>query len=171
MIGIVSYGAYVPIYRLKRDEIGRAWSRGSGGGERSVANFDEDSATMAVEAVIDCLKGFERETVDGLYFASTTPPYREKQTASLVAQACDLRRHMFAADFSDSIRAGTTAIRAAFDAVKSGSAKRVVVAAADMRSAQPQSGNEQEFGDGAGALMIGRENVICEIEEIYTHVD
>lgn len=171
MIGIVSYGAYVPIYRLKRDEIGRAWSRGSGGGERSVANFDEDSATMAVEAVIDCLKGFERETVDGLYFASTTPPYKEKQTASLVAQACDLRRHMFAADFGDSIRSGTMAVRAAFDAVKSGSAKRVVVAAADMRSAQPQSGNEQEFGDGAGALMIGRENVICEIEEIFTHTD
>ena len=171
MIGIVSYGAYVPIYRLKRDEIGRAWSRGSGGGERSVANFDEDSATMAVEAVIDCLKGFERETVDGLYFASTTPPYREKQTASLVAQACDLRRHLFAADFSDSIRAGTTALRAACDAVKSGSAKRVVVAAADCRLAQPQSGNEQEFGDGSAALLIGREGVICEIEEIYTHAD
>ncbi|MFA5055838.1 MAG: hydroxymethylglutaryl-CoA synthase [Dehalococcoidia bacterium] len=171
MIGIVSYGAYVPIYRLKRDEIGRAWSRGSGGGERSVANYDEDSATMAVEAVIDCLKGFERETVDGLYFASTTPPYKEKQTASLVAQACDLRRHMFAADFSDSVRSGTMALRAAHDAVKSGSAKHVVVAAADMRSAQPQSGNEQEFGDGSAALLIGRENVICEIEEIFTHTD
>ncbi len=83
--GIVSYGAYIPIYRLKRDEIARAWSRGSMGGERAVANYDEDSVTMAVEAVIDCLKDSDRQVVDGLYFASTTPPYREKQSASLIA--------------------------------------------------------------------------------------
>jgi hydroxymethylglutaryl-CoA synthase len=101
MAGIVSYGAYIPIYRLKRDEMGRAWSRGSGGGERAVANFDEDSATMAVEAVIDCLGDSDRDNVDGLYFASTTPPYREKQTASLVALAADLRRQLFTADLTD----------------------------------------------------------------------
>ncbi|MEA1958858.1 MAG: hydroxymethylglutaryl-CoA synthase [Chloroflexota bacterium] len=171
MTGIVSYGAYIPIYRLKREEIARAWSRGSGGGERSVANFDEDSATMAVEAIIDCLGDIDRETVDGLYFASTTPPYKEKQTASLVAQACDLRRKIFAADFSDSVRSGTMALRAALDAVKSGSASKVMVAAADCRLGQPQSGFEQDYGDGSAALLIGDENVICEIEDVYTHTD
>ena len=122
MTGIVSYGAYIPIYRLKRDEMARAWSRGSVGGERAVANFDEDSATMAVEAVIDCLKGTDRQSVDGLYFATTTPPYREKQSASLIAQATDLRRQLFTADFADSLRSGTMALRAALDAVSSGSA-------------------------------------------------
>ena len=44
MAGIISFGAYVPLYRLNREEISRAW----GGrvilpGERAVANFDEDS--------------------------------------------------------------------------------------------------------------------------------
>jgi len=136
-----------------------------------VVNFDEDSATMAVESIIDCLGDIDRETVDGLYFASTTPPYKEKQTASLIAQACDMRRKMFAADFSDSVRSGTMALRAALDAVKSGSAKKVMVAAADCRLGQPQSGFEQDYGDGSAALLIGDENVICEIEEVYTHTD
>jgi len=171
MAGIVSYGAYIPIYRLKRDEMGRAWSRSSSGGERSVANFDEDSATMAVEAVVDCLSDSDRDKVDGLYFASTTPPYREKQTASMVALAADLRRHLFTADFTDSLRSGTMALRSAIDAVNSGSAKQVMVAATDCRKGQPQSNYEQDFGDGAAALLIGDTDVICEIEATYSHSD
>ena len=102
MAGIVSYGAYIPIYRLSRDEIARAWGGGGRGGEKAVANWDEDSLTMGVEAVIDCLNNMNRELVDGLYFASTTPPYREKQSASIMAAAADLRRELVTADFTDS---------------------------------------------------------------------
>ncbi|MBW1803450.1 MAG: hydroxymethylglutaryl-CoA synthase, partial [Deltaproteobacteria bacterium] len=40
--GIVSYGAYVPIYRFSRAEIVRVWGSGFGKGEKSVANCDED---------------------------------------------------------------------------------------------------------------------------------
>lgn len=72
MSGIISYGAYIPLWRLNRDAIGAAWGRPSLGGERSVANNDEDTVTMAVEAVLDCLVGIDRNSVDGLYFASTT---------------------------------------------------------------------------------------------------
>lgn len=171
MTGIVSYGAYIPSYRLKRDEMARAWGRGASGGERSVANFDEDSVTMALEAVADCLRDIERHSVEGLYFASTTPPYREKQSASLVSLAADLRRQIFTADFTDSLRSGTMALRAAIDAVNAGSAKRVMVAAADCRLGQPQSAYEQDFGDGAAALLIGDEDVICEVEGSYSHSD
>jgi len=171
MTGIVSYGAYIPLYRLSRDEIARAWGQGSSGGEKAVANFDEDSATMAVEAVIDCLDDIDRQTIDGLYFASTTAPYKEKQSAALVALAADLRRQVFAADFTDSLRSGTIALRAAVDAVNGGSAAKVMIVAADCRLGVPQSGHEQNFGDGAAALLIGDENVACEIEGSYSHAD
>ena len=57
MMGITAYGAYIPVFRLSRDLMAKAWGRGSIGGERSIANNDEDSATMAVEAVFDCLQG------------------------------------------------------------------------------------------------------------------
>ena len=73
MVGIAAYGAYVPRFRLGAGTSG--WNMGS---ERSVANFDEDSVTMAVAAGLDCLRGRDRQSVDGLIFATTTPYLRRK---------------------------------------------------------------------------------------------
>lgn len=155
MAGIISYGAYIPLWRLSRDAIAEAWGSASIGGERSVANNDEDTITMAVEAAVDCLNGIERENVDGLYFASTTSPYKEKECSTLVAAAADLKPEIITADYGNSLRAGTAALRAALDAVASGSAKSVLVTASDCRIGYPRSSYEQSFGDAAAALLIG----------------
>lgn len=155
MAGILSCGAYIPLWRLPRDAIAAAWGSASSGGERSVANNDEDSLTMATEAAIDCLACADRDKVDGLYFASTTSPYREKECSTLVAAALDLRTDIITADFGNSLRAGTAALKAAFDAVASGSAGQVLVTAADCRMGYPRSNHEQAFGDGAAALLVG----------------
>ena len=154
MSGIISYGAYIPLWRLNRDTIAAAWGRRSLGGERSVANHDEDTVTMAVEAVFDCLVGVERDSVDGLYFASSTEPFQEKQCSALVAAASDLKSEIITADYSNGLRAGTTALRTALDAVNSGSAQSIVVTAADCRLAYPGSDYEQSFGDAAVALLV-----------------
>jgi len=132
-----------------------------------VANCDEDSLTMGVSAGMDCLRGFDRGTVDGIYFASTTAPYREKQTASIIAAALDLRRDAFTADFADSLGAGADALRSALDAVNAGSARNVLVVASDCRLPAPNSNFETLLGDGAAALLVGRENVIADIEARY----
>lgn len=168
MVGITSYGAYIPVYRLSHDTIGKAWGKAGGRGEKAVANWDEDSLTMGVEACIDCLNGLDRQLVDGLYFASTTPVYVEKQTASILAAAVDLPRELFAADFTNSVRAGTCAMRAALDAVSAGSAKEVMVVASDCRPAEPRSGFETLFGDGAAAFLIGDSDVAVSIDGSYT---
>ena len=58
-IGIKSYAAYVPRLRMDRASIAaaHAWAmpalRSLGKGERSFCSWDEDSITMAVEAVRD----------------------------------------------------------------------------------------------------------------------
>ena len=85
MVGIVSFGAYIPFSRL-----GEGTSGWEGRSERSVASFDEDSLTMAVAAAIDCLDGIDRRMIDRLYFASTTAPYKEKMAATTIAEASDL---------------------------------------------------------------------------------
>ena len=92
MVGISSYGVYVPFHRLERAEIAQFWGGFKVPGEKAVANFDEDAVTMAVESCRDCLKGFSAARVDGLYFASTTFPYAEKQSAALVAAVLDLQK-------------------------------------------------------------------------------
>ena len=166
MAGIVSYGAYIPIYRLSRAILGQVWG-GGGKGEKAICNSDEDSITMAVEAGTDCLKGIERRSVDALYFATTTSPFKEKQSASIIAAALDLREDIVAADFANSLRSGTIALRAALDAVKAGSAKKVLVLVADCRVPAPNSAFEPLFGDGAAAFLIGQDGLAAEIEGSY----
>jgi len=171
MVGIVSYGAYIPIYRLSRDLPWLTWGGLPVGGERSVANFDEDSITMAVEAGNNCLQGFNREEIDGLFLASTTTPYKEKQCAGLVAEALDLKRNIRTADFTNSIRSATIALRAAMDAIAAGSAKKVLVVAADCRMGMPSTEYEQAFGDGAAALLLSKTGLIATIDGCHTHYD
>jgi 3-hydroxy-3-methylglutaryl CoA synthase len=167
MVGITSFHAYVPAYRLSREEIARVWGTRSFGGERSVAKYDEDSLTMAVAATIGCTRR-QGYRADGLFFASTTSPYKEKQAATLLAAAADLPREIRTADFTDSLRAGTTAINAAVDAVKSGGAETIIVAAADCRMAEGKSPFEQWFGEGAAAIVIGKENVLASVVGTYS---
>ncbi|MDY6844521.1 MAG: OB-fold domain-containing protein [Thermodesulfobacteriota bacterium] len=159
MVGIVSYGAYLPLYRLNRGLI-RPYLRG----EKTVANFDEDSITMAATAAMNCLDGADPTAIDGLYFATTTSPYVEKQVATLLSAAAGLRKDIFTADCASSLKAGTGAIKMAADAVKAGSAKQVLVTAADCRLGGPYSDFESNCGDGAGAVIIGDKNVVANIE-------
>ena len=133
-----------------------------------MANFDEDSVSMAVAAAIDCLNGREREEIDGLLFATTTPPYAEKQCASIIATALDLRRDIFTADITDVLRAGTTALKSALDSVAAGSAKNVLVVASDNRQGPPKSEAERNSGDGAVAFIISEDAVIAEQAGSYT---
>ena len=163
MAGISAFGAYVPRYRLGPET--QDWGSA---GQRSVANFDEDSVTMAVAAGIDCLSGHDRQEIDGLLFATTTPPYAEKQCASIIATALDLRRDIFTADITDVLRAGTTALKSALDSVAAGSAKKVLVVASDNRQGAPKGDAERNSGDGAVAFIISGEDLIAEQAGFYT---
>jgi hydroxymethylglutaryl-CoA synthase len=176
MVGITGYSVYVPRLRLDRTLIARAWGTPQPGGEIAVANYDEDSLTMAVEAGLQCLPDGKIAAVDGVYFASTTSPYREKQVASLVATACDLPRRTQTADFAGSVRAGLTALLAAVNAVAAGARSHVLVTAADTRLAPPESEIEGLLGDAAAAACVGRDGAVAEVVEVasvseeFTHL-
>lgn len=171
MAGIVAYGAYVPRYRLNRKTISQAigWlSPAAMPGEKAVANYDEDSLTMGVAAGVGCLAGLERDKVDGLYFATTTAPYREKESAAVMATALDLRPDIRTADLTDTLKAGTSALLAAADAVAAGSSGSVLVCSADVRLGKPGGAQEMLFGDGGAAMLIGNSGVIASLEGSYS---
>ena len=163
MVGIAAFGAYIPRYRLGASTDG--WGSRA---ERSVANFDEDSVTMAVAAGLDCLAGRDRQDIDGLLFATTTPPYAEKGCASIIATALDLRRDIFTADITDVLRAGTSALKQALDSVAAGSARHVLVIASDNRQGAPKGEAERSYGDGAAAFIVSGDEVIAELEGSYS---
>lgn len=167
MVGICSYGAYVPLYRLAREAM---VLEGKGGaGEKAVCGADEDCLTMAIDAILDCVKGVDRTSLDGLFVASTSAPFAEKQLAAAAASALDFRDNIMSADFGSSLRGGTSALKLAADAVKAGSVKKVVVSAADCRLGTPLSAFESNSGDGAAALVIGDNGVAASLEAYYSH--
>jgi hydroxymethylglutaryl-CoA synthase len=153
MTGIAAYGAYVPITRLPLSlSAGRPAKEGAP--ERAVADYDEDAVTMAVTAAVDCLAGLARDSVDAVYFASTTYPLREKQGAALIAKALDLRRDVLTQDHAGSLRAGTAALESALHAVAAGALSSVLVVASDRRLGAPRGALESKLGDGAVALLV-----------------
>jgi 3-hydroxy-3-methylglutaryl CoA synthase len=172
MAGITSYGAYIPLQRISRKVISTAtgWSTSAARvpGEKAVANYDEDSLTMAVTAAIDCMDKGDRGKIDSVYFATTTPPYRERESAGIIATALDLRPDIRTADFADSIKAGTGALLAAIDAVKSGSDGTAMVCASDCRLGKAGGPQEVMFGEGAAAMLVGNDNVIASLEGFYS---
>ena len=89
MNGIITYGAYIPYYRLKKETSSQAFGKAAGKGEKAVAYCDEDSITMAVAAAMDAMKGVAPASVAGVLFASATAPYQEKMNAAEVAAALD----------------------------------------------------------------------------------
>jgi 3-hydroxy-3-methylglutaryl CoA synthase len=172
MAGIVSYGGYIPFHRIPRDVIAKAWAggreRGPVRGEKAVRNFDEDSITMAVAAGIDCLRGIDPMSVGGVFMATSTSPYLERQCAPIVAAALDTKEEIRTADFGNSLRSATQALTAALDAVNAGSANNVMITVADTRLGAAAGALEQHLSDGAAALLIGDDGVTVEIEASYT---
>ncbi|MHA1148516.1 MAG: OB-fold domain-containing protein [Promethearchaeota archaeon] len=170
MIGIKAYGAYLPKYLLPRELIGKAWDFPIIPGTKAIASADEDSLTMGVEAGIDCLVGINPKTIDGLFFASTTQVYTEKDSASLIAAVLDLRDNIITADFTDSTKAATTAFCRAVDAIKANpDIKSVLIIAADTRIPEPSTMWEYGYADGAAAILVAdEENLPITIEDYYS---
>jgi 3-hydroxy-3-methylglutaryl CoA synthase len=162
MVGIVSYGSYVPYRRLKRAAIAQVLGGPSDKGERAVASFDEDSVSMAVEATRDALRSAPATSIDALFFATTTPPYADKLNAALVGAAATLAPEMRASDCTGSVRAGLSALLQGVDSVRAG-ARQALVAIGDARLAAPEAKAERANGDGAVAFVLGSEGVVAEV--------
>ena len=177
MIGIKSYGAYIPWNRLNRKAIYaatgwfNAFTLAYARGEKAIASYDEDSLSMSVAAGMDCLEsineGGAAGALEAVYLSSTTLPYRERQNAGIVAAALGLPEEIRTTDFTGSLKAGTAALLAACESAQAGG-KGVLVCSADCRHGKAGSVQEQLFGDGGAALLVGDSGVIAAFEGYYS---
>lgn len=157
-VGIKSYGAYIPRLRMDRAAIAaaHAWAlpglKALGRGERALANWDEDSITMSVEATRACLSSVPSDSIASLIFASTTAPFSDLGNAGVVAAAAGLSNEVMTLDVGGSLRAGTSALIRALQSNGSGD---TVVVSADNRMAKPGSVQELQYGAGSFAMRIG----------------
>lgn len=148
MPGIISYGAYVPYYRLTRSAIG------AGRGERAVASYDEDAVSMAVEAGRE-ISSDSRANLDTLIFASTSPPYAEKLNAAAICAALDLPSATRSMELGTTSRMGLAGLLLAADIGAAG--KTSLVCSSDVVMGAPGGARERDSGDGAVAFVTGPE--------------
>ena len=149
MPGIVSYGAYLPYWRLSRSAIPETLGSGGGRGTRSVASFDEDTTSLGVEAARVALRRApEAWNVPYLVFSTTSPAYLDKTNATAIHAALALPSSAGAYDAVGSLRSNVAACTLA----GAGGGMAVL---SDIRTGLPGGSDEAAGGDGAAAIVLG----------------
>ena len=177
-VGIVSYGAYIPRYRITPEEIGKVWgvdgksmSKGLMINCKSVPAPDEDTITIAVEAARNMMRRCEVNPKDigALYVGSESHPYAVKPSGTIVAEAIEAAPHLTVADFEFACKAGTAAIQTCMGLVGSGMIKYGVAIGADTSQGAPGDALEYSASAGGAAFLIGSEKMIATIDQTYSY--
>jgi hydroxymethylglutaryl-CoA synthase len=170
MVGIITYGVYIPRYRIKVEEIARVWganaaeiSSGLGVFEKSVPDLDEDTATIAVEAARHALarRKVDPEEIGAIYVGSESHPYAVKPTACTVGEAIGATPNMTAADYEFACKAGTAAIQTCMGLVSSRMITYGLAIGSDIAQGAPSDALEYTAAAGGAAFLIGRDDPIA----------
>jgi len=176
-VGIVSYGAFIPRLRIRSQEIARVWgkdgeamSRGLNIQSKSVPNVDEDVITISVEAARNAMRRcrVSGEDIGAIFTGSESHPYAVKPTSTIVAEAIGAAPHLTAADFEFACKAGTAAVQACMGMVGAGLIKYGMAIGADTSQGAPGDALEYSASAGGAAYIIGKEDVIVEINHTYS---
>ncbi len=177
--GIVGYGAYVPRKRILLTEIAKAWkkdgakiSSGLGVKEKAIASWDEDTATISVEAArlaLETAKINSRE-IDAIYVGSESHPYAVKTTSSIIAEAINTGTDLMAADLEFACKAGTAALQICYALSKAKMVRYGLAIGADTAQGRPGDALEFTAGSGGAAFIVGSkpEEIIAEINDTYS---
>ena len=174
--GIVSYGVYVPRYRIKAEEIARVggeredMAKGLNVFEKSVPDSDEDAVTMAVEAARNAVRraSIDPSRIGAIYAGSESHPYAVKPTATIVGEAIGVDHQLTAADFEFACKAGTAAVQACLGLVTGNLIDLGLAIGTDTSQGAPGDALEYTAAAGAAAYVIGREDLAAEIEGFYS---
>lgn len=172
--GIIGYGVYLPRYRIKAEEYAKAWGSFAAPGvkEKTVPGYDEDVATMAIEACRNAVlhAGIKSDDIRAVYLGTTYGPYVEKPSSATVAAALGAHSDVRAADFTATTKAGTAALLAGFDKAMAGGDGYTVVVASDASTAAPDSNLEHSLGAAAAAFVLGNGSPMAVLEDSYSTV-
>lgn len=177
--GIVGYGACVPEFRIKPDEIARVWGeepdriiKGLGLQEKAVPDIDEDAGTLAVEAARNALSmsNIDPTKIGAVYVGSESKPYAVKPTSAMVAEALGATPELTAADLEFACKAGTAGMQICMGMCGSNMIEYGLAIGSDTAQGRPGDALEYSAGAGAGAMLIGRNKSewIAEIEATYS---
>ncbi|MCL2142980.1 MAG: hydroxymethylglutaryl-CoA synthase [Methanomassiliicoccaceae archaeon] len=177
-VGIVSYGAYVPRYRITPAEIGRIWGiDGEAMGKgllihmKSVPSPDEDVITMATEAARNMMSrcDVDPKSIGAIYVGSESHPYAVKPTGTVVAEAICATPNLTAADLEFACKAGTAGIQMCMGLVGSKMIRYGIAIGADTSQGAPGDALEYSASAGGAAYLIGSEKIIAKINRTLSY--
>lgn len=168
MASIVGYGAYVPRYRIKVEEIAKIWGKEAASissglyvFEKSVPGMDEDTATISVEAARRAVKsaGIDPKGIEAIYVGSESHPYAVKPTATIVAEAIEATPVLTAADYEFACKAGTAGLQNCIALVNSNMIQYGMAIGTDVSQAAPGDALEYTAAAGGAAFIVGKEGI------------
>ena len=177
-VGIVSYGVYIPRYRIKVEEIAKVWGSNANSiieglmvYEKSVPDIDEDTITIAVEAARNAINRahIDPATIGAIYTGSESHPYAVKPSSTVVAEAIGATPNLTVADFEFACKAGTAGIQTCMGMVDSGMIEHGMAIGSDVAQGAP--GDALEFTAAAGgvAYIIGKKDQVANLEATYSY--
>lgn len=172
MVGIVSYGTYVPRYRLKLADIAAAWKKqpaeviGSlGVVEKSVPAIDEDAATLALEAALKSFETFEGkpQDIEALLVGSESHPYAVNPTSTIVGELLGVGSNYLAADLEFACKAATAGIQVVSGLISSKHIHYGLVIGADTAQSKPHDALEYTSAAASVAILLGAQNLAVKL--------
>ncbi len=177
-IGIIGYGAYIPVYRLPATEISELWRDGQDNlflpvKQKSVPGKDEDTITMSIEAAQNALKRAQIDAtkIRAIWIGSESHPYAVKPSGTVVAQVLGIVPDILSADMEFACKAGTEAMQAASAFVGSGMGDYALAIGMDTAQGRPGDALEYTAAAGGAAYIIGpAEESLAILEGSYSFV-
>ena len=175
-VGIIGYGAYVPRFRIRAEEIARVWGGAEDGlpiEEKAVPGLDEDTVTMSIEAARNALAraGIDAKQLRAVWVGSESHPYAVKPSSTMVADAIGAAGSVLAGDWEFACKAGTEAMQAAIALVGSEMAEYAMAIGMDTAQGRPGDALEYTAGAGGAAYILGpAENALAILEASYSYV-
>lgn len=172
MVGIVSYGFYIPKYRIKTEEITKVWGKNPEDvkkslliDEKAVAGIDEDSLTMAFESASLALSDVDvdRSKIKVVLFGSETHPYAVNPASTILAEFLGIEKNYLAYDTEFACKAATGALISAQALIKSGYSDYALITGSDKGMGKTHDVLEYTAASGAVSLLLGKDDLILEI--------
>ncbi|VVB54613.1 Hydroxymethylglutaryl-CoA synthase [uncultured archaeon] len=177
-VGIVSYGAYIPRYRIRVEEIAKVWGANANSiidglmvFEKSVPDLDEDTITIAVEAARYAINraNINPEKIGAVYTGSESHPYAVKPSRTVIAEAIGATPDLTVADFEFACKAGTAAIQTCMGMVETGMIELGMAIGSDVSQGAPGDALEYTAAAGGVAYIIGKKDQVANIESTYSY--
>ncbi|MGC8975444.1 MAG: hydroxymethylglutaryl-CoA synthase [Thermoprotei archaeon] len=177
--GIIGWGTYIPVYRIKAKEIARQWgfddriTDSIWIEEKAVASADEDTVTMGWYAARSALvrAGVDPSRVGAVFVGTESKPYAVKPSSTIIADALGISTRKLSTDLEFACRAGSEGIRIAVSLVESGTIEYGLAIGSDTAQANPGDVLELTASSGAAAYLVGPANEsVAFFEYLVTYV-